>query len=570
MASWTIPPYFAPGSYKIMIVGCSAVNCTVDNTVSSATELAKDYSDSSFSISSATTAVSNSMKVISPNGGEVWQVGQTYPIKWTATGYSADALMQISLWDMRYSFDTVIAKSANTGSYNFTVPSSLGSTSGGSLGGNNIYKIRAQAYSTALQEGVTTDASDLPFSIVTGTTTTPSIAVLYPNGGEVFKVGDTIQIKWKSQGSADKAGIYISDSRIYGSGSTNYISFPSMDSLSVPVGQGYYNWKVPSLSVLPGTGDGKNYKISVSINSNVYDASDAPFSILPIGSAVPAIPAVPTAVSGTSTVSAIPATPAYASLQEGSLIKMPGSPNVYVIQNGQKVRIQSPQEFEQKGYKWDQIKEVQAELLAQIAELKTQIKQLKEELKRAGTLIKNINGPEVYVVTENGAKEHIKSAEEFAKKGYKWNQIQEVSSEELAQIPDTGSLSSSSDPVTVQSAAVLNLKPGLLVKSPDSPTIYYITKTGVKKPILNPEVFNSYKENKWENVKVIPQEQIAQYPEIMTLKLPDDSKIYFVKNGKKQWVKTPTAFEKMKLQWDKVEVVNKTELNAYQEDEVIE
>lgn len=108
----------------------------------------------------------------------------------------------------------------------------------------------------------------------------PSLTVLSPNGGEVFEPGDTVQIKWSAKGIKGRVGIYISDDRIFDSGSTNYVSFPSMDSLEIPIDQGYYNWIVPNLAVLPnGDGDGKNYRICILTQEELNDCSDKPFSI---------------------------------------------------------------------------------------------------------------------------------------------------------------------------------------------------------------------------------------------------------------------------------------------------
>ena len=579
-SAWTFGQHSASGSKTLYAKSASGstpfasfhlgIQC-FDSTGKSVTDLIE-----SIPVSSAiqTTNQTASIKVISPNGGEILKTGGTYAIQWIAQGEwdSRGNRIEVNLSKGGSPLRTLaIDLFAASGSYMWTVPMDIDPAS--------TYTISISSYVPGSTSVLYADWSNAPFSITTKTdsfATKPDLVV------ENIKFISTpiakkevilsFNIVNKGIGSAygpitHKVEGWFGSSRTVTDDCVVNNQLSSGQLCSVSAGLIYYVPTISSSGAVRVDYPGSISESDETNNTTTFRTGVLESVAIP---AIPTTPAVPIAVSGTSTVPAIPATPVYASLQEGSLIKIPGSPDVYVIKNGQKVRIQSPQEFEQNGYKWDQIREVQAELLAQIAELKAQIKQLKEELKRAGTLIKNINSPEVYVVTENGAKEHIKSAEEFAKKGYKWNQIQEVSSEELAQIPDAGSLSSSSAPATVQSAAVSNLKPGLLVKSPDSPTIYYITKTGAKKPILNPEVFNSYKENKWENVKVISQEQIGQYQAVTAIKLPDDSKIYFVKNGKKQWVKTPTAFEKMKLQWDKVEVVNKTELSAYQEGEAIE
>jgi len=112
-------------------------------------------------------------------------------------------------------------------------------------------------------------------------TTTPSITVLSPNGGEVYRIGDTVRIKWQSSGIKN-VSIYIFDNRISGSGSTNYVSFPSQDSLNVAAERGYYDWTInrgiPNISAVDRE-EGNNYRISI-ISSEASDTSDAPFSIV--------------------------------------------------------------------------------------------------------------------------------------------------------------------------------------------------------------------------------------------------------------------------------------------------
>ena len=110
-----------------------------------------------------------SITVTSPNGGEVWEVGKTYQIKWDASSHPSSTI-DIGLRDNRYNLnlgsgENVIARNIpNTGSYRFTVPSSMGTLSEGALRGDNVYTVvvyvdRGRATSKF-------DESDAPFSIV--------------------------------------------------------------------------------------------------------------------------------------------------------------------------------------------------------------------------------------------------------------------------------------------------------------------------------------------------------------------------------------------------------------------
>jgi len=66
--------------------------------------------------------VSSSIKVIYPNGGEVWEEGKTYTIRWTSENVRGNVQIQL-LWSMTGPGGLhTINNVANTGSYKFTVP----------------------------------------------------------------------------------------------------------------------------------------------------------------------------------------------------------------------------------------------------------------------------------------------------------------------------------------------------------------------------------------------------------------------------------------------------------------
>ena len=94
---------------------------------------------------------------------------------------------------------------------------------------------------------------------------------------------------------------------------------------------------------------------------------------------------------------------------------------VYVIKNKKKHWIKSPKEFEDGGYSWSEIQEISAELLEEYPEAET----LVSELLRA------VGSHKVYKL-EGGKKHWIRTAGEFNAAGYKWGDIQEVSAETLA------------------------------------------------------------------------------------------------------------------------------------------
>ena len=169
-------------------------------------------------VTPTTTPTTPSVTVISPNGGEIWQVGNTYTIKWPTTGVGASAptAIYLSMGDTRIP----IAETTNTGSYNWTIPATLPSWGNQiKLGAGNIYKIDVDLnfFSTyapppPAQPIIKRYTSQGTFSILTSSgqqvtptptpitppAITPSITVLSPNGGENLIDGNTYTISWKS------------------------------------------------------------------------------------------------------------------------------------------------------------------------------------------------------------------------------------------------------------------------------------------------------------------------------------------------------------------------------------
>ena len=132
-----------------------------------AVPVAEDFSDTPFSIATATTQ--SPVTVLSPNGGEVLQKGTPMTIKWNYDGNYGERSVRIDLVDANPSYGSapnpvlLIANyipinsnnsgPTNSGSYTWTIPTTV-------LTGSN-YKIRLMVSGT---EGYI-DESDAPFTI---------------------------------------------------------------------------------------------------------------------------------------------------------------------------------------------------------------------------------------------------------------------------------------------------------------------------------------------------------------------------------------------------------------------
>ena len=153
-----------------------------------------DYSDNFLTVEKPRTPV----KIISPNGGDVWEVGKTYQIKWDASGYSPTSKVSIGLRDSRYSpnlssgENTIARNIPNTGSYNFAVPTSMGTLSEGALGGDSVYTIVVYVDGGGAVSKF--DESDAPFSIVKESTSVSTITSIGVK--DSYTLGNDMYISW--------------------------------------------------------------------------------------------------------------------------------------------------------------------------------------------------------------------------------------------------------------------------------------------------------------------------------------------------------------------------------------
>jgi len=222
-------------------------------------------------------------------------------------------------------------------------------------------------------------------------------------------------------------------------------------------------------------------------------------------------------------------------LPDGTLIKLPTDPKVYVIINCRKKWIRTVEEFQQKGYKWEDVQEVSSPV----------IEAYNEYLEAKANLLRAIGHHKVYRVI-NGKRLWIPTIAAFNAQGLKWEDIEDVSETTVDQYP--------------------RLK---LARIIGSPKIYYLTESGLKRWIPTIAVFNSYN-NKWEDVVEISPTELNAYPDNDLIRLEGGTKVYKLENGKKRWIKTTQAFIRLGYNWNKVAPCNQTELDYYPEEAPIE
>ena len=157
----------------------------------------------------ACNAVVDAINLTSPTGGETWQLGQTYDITWTSTG-----ITDANIW---LSFPAgftckLMNMFAYVGKYSVTLSDDLCFNMFGA--GSSIlpgkYKIKIFGDSDSItDESGEFDICDGTVCTDTPATTTASINLTSPSGGETWQLGETYDITWTSTGITD-ANIWLS------------------------------------------------------------------------------------------------------------------------------------------------------------------------------------------------------------------------------------------------------------------------------------------------------------------------------------------------------------------------
>ena len=202
----------------------------------------------------AANAFSESVSVTSPNGGEVWGVGDTKRIQWSPTGTFTSFTTQVSR-NGGSTWSTLESGLPGNYTYRDWVVTSPGSTS---------CRIKVIGYYSG---GSVEDISNSNFTI-------GQLTVISPNGGETWQAGTTHDITWTHSSVTGNIQIqpYLNNS-------------PQPNITTSAPNTGSYGWQIPE-EYTPGT----TYKIGISaMSGNVSDFSNANFTIV-VKNPEPAVP----------------------------------------------------------------------------------------------------------------------------------------------------------------------------------------------------------------------------------------------------------------------------------------
>lgn len=236
--SWTVGRY---------IGGTAAAGTGYAAKIKEIGTTAADFSDATFSISQLT--------VTSPDGGESWLAASSRDITWNAPGVTGN--LKITLWKDGISLG-IIADNVTpaSGFYSWAV----GQYDGGTASPGTGYTVKVKEKGAAVA-----DVSNASFSI----TSSVSLTLTSPNGGENWQIGSTRDITWNAPGVSGTLKITLWKDGV----SLGIIAS------GVAPGTGSYSWTVGQyVGGTASAGTGYTLKIKEK-GTTVSDLVDGPFEL---------------------------------------------------------------------------------------------------------------------------------------------------------------------------------------------------------------------------------------------------------------------------------------------------
>lgn len=336
------------------------------------------------------------------------------------------------------------------------------------------------------------------------------ITVTSPNGGEVWKAGETHTITW-TVNNLEYQKVYIGLRHVIGgeptAGFTSITDDGSTPAIENAPNNGSYAWKIPA-DFAPCT-----CRIEITalgFGENLSDWSDSSFTIVNAG-------------GGLSD-----------NVYVRSAFETIG---IYQIRDGIRFFIPNA-DIPGLNIREGDIRDVTAQTLYSYPDA------------LFSKYIRQVGDPRVYRTVRDGAgrpkKLWIPSEKAFSADQGKWADVKEIPSTQIADYPRAK-----------------------LGKSADAPEVFYITESGLKRHIPNPETFNSYG-SKWDEISTVSSGLLGATRDVEFIRAEDDVRVFKLEDGQKRWTKTPNAFMRSGGKWDEVAPVNTTELNAYPPGSVIE
>jgi hypothetical protein len=205
-----------------------------------------DESDNTFSIFQPEPS---SITVLSPNGGEIWQVGTSQSIQWNSSNFNDQVKIEYFVANSG-NWIEIVSSTPNDGFFNWAVP--------------DVPSTDCKVRVSDAEDRNPSDESNNVFRISKQSST--MIILHTPNGGENWQVGSVQTIQWSTHNFDDNIKIELS---IYEDNEWKGIVF-----IRSTANNGTFNWTVPNTP-----SSHCRIRISDLTDGNPSDISDAVFVI---------------------------------------------------------------------------------------------------------------------------------------------------------------------------------------------------------------------------------------------------------------------------------------------------
>lgn len=219
---------------------------------------------------------------------------------------------------------------------------------------------------------------------------------------------------------------------------------------------------------------------------------------------------------------------------QGYLYQVSGDNSVYAIEDGEKKGYASLDIFLGQGKTYDRLMSISRAQLDLFA--KKYFAAYPD-----GTLLRQKDSATVYILEGGKKRPFAVSAQEFAKLGFSWDEIKDVSSADLKGYQEGPAVKYGPD--------------GALVRGTD-PTVWLIEE-GKKRKITSGELFINlgfswWKVKKSQEIENYLTGSAVTYPDGTLLRSKEESTVYLVKDGKRRIFTSGTLFNLLGYKWRNV------------------
>ncbi|HEY3296630.1 MAG TPA: M36 family metallopeptidase [bacterium] len=229
------------GSYTWTVSGAATATARIRISADNNTAV-NDISNANFTIVSSGPQIT----LTAPNGGESWYVGDANTITWTSSGLAENVKIELNRAYPGATWETIVASTANTGSYSWTLTGAASTT--------------ARVRVSGVTQTTVADTSNANFTIGVRV-----IVLTAPNGGETWLTGDANAITWTASGLLEDVRIELN--RTYPGATWETIVASTNNT-------GVYVWTVTA--PLTGTARIRIYHVT---HTSIADTSAANFTI---------------------------------------------------------------------------------------------------------------------------------------------------------------------------------------------------------------------------------------------------------------------------------------------------